>query len=65
MASYNPNTKYGRRKNREEVQQKYNRMSQREKREFDDSVNFLRFILFIIVMLGCLIVIMCGGKIRA
>jgi len=64
MASHNPNTKYGRRKNREELHRKYSNMSGREKSDFDSTVWILRFVLFIIAMAVCLIVIMCGGTIK-
>lgn len=55
--SYNPNTKYGRRKTRSDFQKRYNNMSKKEKESFDFEVAVGRLILFII---AAIIIITCG-----
>ncbi|WP_299681080.1 hypothetical protein [uncultured Tenacibaculum sp.] len=64
MPSYNPNTKYGRRKNREEFQRNYNNKTEEEKRKLDQQVGCARFVLFIIAMIVCFVIIALGGKIK-
>jgi hypothetical protein len=58
MNNYNPNTKYGRNKSREDLNRRYNNMSKKEKDSFDSDVGWAKFILFviaIIVLLACVI----------
>jgi hypothetical protein len=64
MSSYNPNSKYGRRRNREALQERYNAMTPDQKKEWNKGLNQWRFALFVIVMVVCLIVIALGGKIK-
>ena len=49
MASHNPNTRYGRRKNREEFQRNYQNKSPKEKEEFDKMYRIGMIIIFFIV----------------
>lgn len=55
---YNPNTKYGRKKLREQARQEYEEMSPKEKEEHNTAVFFLTLI-FIIIFGG--IAYMAGG----
>lgn len=64
MASHNPNTKQGRRKNKEEFQKNYNQKTQDEKDELDSMIWWGRFVLFIIIIIVCFIVIALGGEIN-
>lgn len=48
---YNPNTKYGRRKIREQFQERYDNMSSEEKSKLDGDVWVARLILFLIVVI--------------
>lgn len=61
---YNPNSKYGRKKYREDFQKRYNNMPKKEKDELDSMIWWGRIILFVIVIIVCLIVIALGGKIK-
>lgn len=61
----NPYSKYGKRKMREDLQERYNKMSPEEKKDFDGSVFVMRLVLFVIVILVSFIIIALGGNIRA
>lgn len=60
MARHNPNTKYGRRKNREEAQTNINNYNDEEKLRY----NFFMGCFVIVVFIICIIVIAFGGKIK-
>lgn len=61
---YNPNSKYGKRKMREEFWRNYELKSQKEKDELNRDVNIAKFILFVIILIVSFIIIVSGGKIR-
>lgn len=61
---FNPNTKYGRRKIREDFQRRYEAMSPKERSELDGDVLWGRLVLFLIVIIVCIIIVANGGKIK-
>lgn len=61
---YNSNTKYGRRKLREEFERNYAQKSDSEKADLDRNVAVMRIILFIVAAIIILIIISLGGKVR-
>jgi hypothetical protein len=47
--AYNPNSKYGRRRNREEFRKSYDSKSPDEKREFDNTVGCVTVVIGLII----------------
>ncbi|WP_336716344.1 hypothetical protein [Chryseobacterium mucoviscidosis] len=64
MKKHNPNTKYGRRKAREDFNRRYNNMSEKERSSFDFNVGCAKFVLFIVAMIICLICVAMGISIK-
>jgi hypothetical protein len=62
--SYNPNSRAGRRNYRNQYYENYAKKSPEEKAKHDSDVAVIRFFLFIIFMIICIIVVALGGKIR-
>ena len=60
MARHNPNTKYGRRKNREEAQRNIENYSDDEKMTYNLFMGCFVFVALII----CLIVVAFGGSLK-
>ena len=60
MARHNPNTKYGRRKNREEAQRNIDNYDDKEKFVFW----ILNFIFVVVALIICFIVIAMGGELK-
>ena len=58
----NPYSKYSKKKRQAEFQQKYNNSSQEYRDSIDSGVNWLWFIIFVIVIVGALLKIAITGE---
>ncbi|CAL2101438.1 protein of unknown function [Tenacibaculum sp. 190130A14a] len=64
MARHNPNTQYGRRKNREEAFNRYRNLKGKEKEEYDKIYNTIYIIFFVLVVIIGFVVISMGGELK-
>jgi len=60
--SYNPNTKYGRRKYREEVQRRIDNYTPEEKAQYDNTKATVYIVIFILIVIGFFIAAATGNE---
>jgi hypothetical protein len=61
MRQYNPHTKYGRKKAREQAYNNISNYTQEEKNEFNKTKLGCNFVIFIVCIIVCILILVISG----